>query len=106
MPLLCLTASTIQNRRQKVFSRGALQVCGEALRLCGRTWHYKINQNSTYLWCFKFQFGGSWSFAWGAKPAKDPVATRLVRYQQYVVIWCWKTQIIFVSEETTFALAV
>jgi len=49
-----LTASkevtiTLQNRRQKVFNRGALQFCGAALRLCGGAWHYKINQNSTYL---------------------------------------------------------
>ena len=34
----------------------------------------KIDKNSTDLQCFMFQFGGAWSFVWGAKP---PVATGL-----------------------------
>jgi len=38
-----------QNRRQKVYNREALRFCEGALRLCGGSWHYKINQNSTDL---------------------------------------------------------
>ena len=40
---------TVQNRRQNVFNRGALQFCEEALCLFEGAWDYKINQNSTYL---------------------------------------------------------
>jgi len=36
--------------------------------------------NSTDLKCFTFQFGGAWSFDWGAKPTKDPVVTGLYWY--------------------------
>jgi len=39
----------LQNRRQKVFNRGAFQFCSRALGLCGGAWHYKINQNSIDL---------------------------------------------------------
>jgi len=40
----------LQNRRQKVFNRGALHFCGRALGLCGGgALTQKINQNSTDL---------------------------------------------------------
>jgi len=42
-----LQSNPRQNRRQKVFDKGALRLCRGV-----RT------QNSTYLWCFIFQFGG------------------------------------------------
>ena len=35
-------------------------------------WHYKINQNSTYLRCFIFQFGGLGALFGEAKPIKAP----------------------------------
>jgi len=37
----------IQNRRQKVFNRGALRFCGVVLRLCGGLDILKENKNST-----------------------------------------------------------
>jgi len=39
-----LGCGSTQNRRQKVFNRGALPFCGEALGLCGG-WHSKNWQN-------------------------------------------------------------
>jgi len=45
----CRECKRTQNRHQKLFNRGALQFCRGAFRLCGGAWHYKINQNSTYL---------------------------------------------------------
>ena len=38
--------------------------------LCGGAWHSKNWQNSTDLYRFMFQFGGAWSFVWGAKPSR------------------------------------
>jgi len=55
----------VQNCHQKVFNRGAY-VCVGKLDIL------KFNKNSTDLKCFIFQFGGTWSFVWGAKPSKDP----------------------------------
>jgi len=51
-----------QNRRQKVVNRGALCLCGGALRLWGGGLTLKFDKNFTDLYCFKFQFGGAWSF--------------------------------------------
>ena len=60
-----------QNRRQKVFNRGSLCLCGGLDIL-------KIDNNSTDLQCFTFQFGGAWSFVWGSKPTEaPPLATGL-----------------------------
>jgi len=67
-----------QNRRQKVFNRVVLQFCG--LICAGGFVIIKLTQNSTYLQCFTFQFGKAWSFAWGAKPTKGPVAIGLPLY--------------------------
>ena len=61
-----------QNRRQKVVNRGALCLCGGTLRLCRGGLTFKFNKNSTDSQCFIFQFGGAWSFVWGAKPTKAP----------------------------------
>ena len=52
----------LQNRRQKVFSRGAL-------RLCRGLGILKFDKNSTYLQCFIFQFGGL-ELCLGATPIK------------------------------------
>jgi len=38
-----------QNRRQKVFNRGALRFCGGDLALCGGLDILKIDKNSTDL---------------------------------------------------------
>ena len=45
---------------------------GGPCSFAGGAWHYKINQNFTYLSCFTVQFGGAWSFFWGDKPTKAP----------------------------------
>jgi len=47
-----------QNRCQKLFNRGLCSSAGGLFVCAGGAWHYKINQNFTYLWCFTFQFGG------------------------------------------------
>ena len=61
-----------QNRRQEVFNREALRFCGGALDLCGVLDILKIDKTYTDLQCFMFQFGGAWSFVWGAKPTVAP----------------------------------
>jgi len=45
----CFRNSSLQNRRQKVFNRGALRFCGGALGLCGGSLTLKIYKNSTAL---------------------------------------------------------
>jgi len=45
-------AGHIQNRRQKVFNRGALRFCRGALALCGRDWHSKIWQKLNWFIVF------------------------------------------------------
>jgi len=54
----------IQNRHQKVVNRGLYVRAGEL--------DFKFDKNSTNLLCFIFQFGGAWSFVWGAKATKAP----------------------------------
>jgi len=51
-----------QNRRQKVFNKGALHLCGGGLDIL------KIDKNSTNLQRFLFQFGGLGA----AKHTKSP----------------------------------
>ena len=54
-----------QNRRQKVFNKGAL-------RLFRGASHSEIHKNSTDVQCFIIQFGGAWNFVWGAKTPEAP----------------------------------
>jgi len=62
----------MQNRRQKVFNRGALH-------LCRGTWHWKFDKNSTDLYCFIFQFGEIVASLGGLSlPKPPPVATVLL----------------------------
>ena len=79
LKLNCLLANawaSRQNRRQKVLNRGPLQFCWGFAFVWGR-WHYKINQNSTYISCITFQFGG-------AKPTNAPMATGLLQGMQNI----------------------
>jgi len=55
----------VQNRRQKVFNRGAL-------RLCRGAWHSEIWQKLHWFEVFHISIWGAWSFVWGAKPTIDP----------------------------------
>ena len=64
-----------QNRRQKVFNK-------EDLLLCGRLDILKFN-NSTDLQCFISQVRGTWSSVWGISPPKTPMATGLVVSLQF-----------------------
>jgi len=63
-----------QNRRQKVFSRGTLRLCG-GLDILKLTKTQLIIQQ-----CFIFQFGMAWSFVWGGGWAQQsyPVEMGLV----------------------------
>jgi len=58
-----------QNRRQKVFNKGALRLCRGGLT-------YKLDKNSTNLSCFIFQFRGLGDLFGGANTAKAPPLRR------------------------------
>ena len=62
----------LQNRRQKVFNRGALRLCGETLHLCGGAWNSKNWQKLHWFIVFHVSIWGVWSFVLGPKPTKDP----------------------------------
>jgi len=74
-------AHMAQNCRQKVFNRGALRFCGEALGLCGVLDILKIDKNSTDILCFMFQFGGLGALFGGLSHQKPPVATGLISHK-------------------------
>jgi len=70
------TARLRQNRRQKVANRG-LYVCAGGFTFVHGGLDIQIWQKF-HLQCFIFQLWGNWSFAWGLRPQKPPVATGLV----------------------------
>ena len=65
-----------QNRRQKVLNRGTLRSCSSA-------WHSENLTRTPLIYSASYLNMGPWSFVWGAKPTKTPVATRLVAIQQF-----------------------
>jgi len=77
-----------QNRHQKVFSIGGLFICA-------RAWHYKINQNSTYLYgVSRFNLGEAWSFVWEDKPTKSPRGDGTVLYYISNPLLCLKANML------------
>jgi len=68
----------IQNRRQKVFNRGALQFCGGALRLCGGLDVIKLSKIPLIYSVSRFNLGGLELFLGGDKPTTAPCDDRMV----------------------------
>jgi len=70
---------TTQNSRQRVFN-GGLCICSGGLYILN------FDKNSTDLYCFIIQFGGAWTFVWGAKSPKAP-SWRRDWYNHAVGLW-------------------
>jgi len=62
--------SRTQNRRQKVFNRGALQFCDGALRLCGILKIVKLTKTPLIYSVSRFNLGGLGALFGGLNPPK------------------------------------
>ena len=67
-----------QNRRQKVFNRGALQFCGGTFRLCGGLDIIKLNKTPHIYSVSRFSLGGLGALLGGLSPPKPPRGDRTV----------------------------
>jgi len=74
----------IQNRRQKVFNRGALQLCG-GLCFCGGLTFQKLTKTPLIYSVSSFNLGSLELCLGGLSPPKPPVATWLVRLHLVVL---------------------
>ena len=65
---------TTQNRRQKVFNRGVLRICGGALCLCGGAWNSKNWQKINWFIVFHVLIWGGLELCLGRlSPPNAPV---------------------------------
>jgi len=62
----------MQNRRQKVFNRGALQFCGVVFRLSGGAYIIKLTKTALIYSVSHFNLGGRGALFGWTKPTKAP----------------------------------